>query len=121
MSDDHAEWFLVGLNSKFLVSPVALFQLFSLKCISRNDRVTNQNAKPVAVAAVEDCRSDSVVATVEVTELNGVETGNRKSGRGTTSMEVCGMEPTTVDAAASKVAVESSQNWNSLLVALVAD
>lgn len=115
MSDDHAEWFLVGLNSKFLVSPVALFQLFSLKCISRNDRVTNQNAKPVAVAAVEDCRSDWVVATVEVTELN------RKSGRGTASMEVCGMEPTTVDAAASKVAVESSQNWNSLLVALVAD
>lgn len=61
------------------------------------------------------CRSDWVVATVEVTELN------RKSGRGTASMEVCGMEPTTVDAAASKVAVESSQNWNSLLVALVAD
>ena len=120
MSDDHAEWFLVGLNSKFLVSPVALFQLFSLKCISRNDRVTNQNAKPVAVAAVEDCRSDWVVATVEVTELKS-EIGNRKSGRGTASMEVCGMEPTTVDAAASKVAVESSQNWNSLLVALVAD
>ena len=69
MSDDHAEWFLVGLNSKFLVSPVALFQLFSLKCIFRNDRVTNQNAKPVAVAAVEDCRSDWVVATVEVMEL----------------------------------------------------
>ena len=69
MSDKHAEWFLVGLNSKFLVSPVALFQLFSLKCISRNDRVTNQNAKPVAVAAVEDCRSDWVVSTVEVTEL----------------------------------------------------
>ena len=42
---------------------------FSLKCISRNDRVTNQNAKPVAVAAVEDCRSDWVVSTVEVTEL----------------------------------------------------
>ena len=37
MSDKHAEWFLVGLNSKFLVSPVALFQLFSLKCISRNE------------------------------------------------------------------------------------
>ena len=31
------------------------------------------------------------------------------------------MEPTTVDAAASKVAVESSQNWDSLFVALVAD
>ena len=31
------------------------------------------------------------------------------------------MEPTTVDAAASKVAVESSQNRDSLLVALVAD
>ena len=66
MSDDHAD---VGLNSKFLVSPVALFLLFSLKCISRNDRVTNQNTKPVTVAAVEDCRSDWVVSTVEVTEL----------------------------------------------------
>ena len=31
--------------------------------------MTNQNAKPVAVAAVEDCRSDWVVSTVEVTEL----------------------------------------------------
>ena len=31
--------------------------------------MTNQNAKPVAVAAVGDCRSDWVVSTVEVTEL----------------------------------------------------
>ena len=36
-------------------------------------------------------------------------------------MEVCGMEPTTDDAAASKVAVESSKNWDSLFVALTAD
>ena len=34
MSDDLFEWFLAGLNGKFLVSLVALFQLFSLKGIS---------------------------------------------------------------------------------------
>ena len=36
-------------------------------------------------------------------------------------MEVYGMEPTTDEAAASKVTVESGQNENSLFVALVAD
>ena len=34
MSDDLFEWFLAGLKGKFLVSLVALFQLFSLKGIS---------------------------------------------------------------------------------------
>ena len=34
MSDDLFEWFLAGLNGKFLVSLVVLFQLFSLKGIS---------------------------------------------------------------------------------------